>query len=232
MLTILYPDLQSSVAAEAGVYAPQQDSQLLIEAMTRSGAVTGRRVVDLCTGSGVIAIAAAQLGAQHVTAFDICPKAVRCAAGNAADAGVDVDTRLGTWGDALAAGPFDVVVSNPPYVPTSPDAHLENIPSEVGPATAWNAGLDGRQVLNPLCDSAAELLTDGGTMLIVQSEFSDTGQSLRRLRSTGLRAEVVLSQLIPFGPVLTARARWMEGIGMLPVGRREEEIVVIRAEKR
>jgi release factor glutamine methyltransferase len=229
-LTIVYPDLQSSVAAATGVYAPQHDSQLLIEAMTLTGAVTGRRVVDLCTGSGVIAVAAAQLGAHSVTAFDICPKAVRCATSNAAEAGVDV--RLGTWADALDAGPFDVVVSNPPYVPTSPDAHLEEIPAEVGPATAWNAGVDGRQVLNPLCDSAADLLTDTGTMLIVQSEFSDTEQSLRRLRSAGLDAEVVLNQLIPFGPVMTARASWMESIGMLPVGRREEEIVVIQATKR
>nr|WP_109751055.1 HemK2/MTQ2 family protein methyltransferase [Mycolicibacterium aromaticivorans] len=232
MLTILYPDLQSSVAVVPGVYAPQHDSQLLIEAMTLTGAVTGRRVVDLCTGSGVIAIAAAQLGAHSVTAFDICPKAVRCATANADDAGVGVDARLGTWGDALAAGPFDLVVSNPPYVPTSPDAHLEDISAEVGPPTAWNAGVDGRQVLNPLCDSAAELLSDWGTMLIVQSEFSDTEQSLARLRGTGLDADVVLSQVIPFGPVLSARALWMEKIGMLPAGRREEEIVVIRAEKR
>jgi release factor glutamine methyltransferase len=232
MLTILYPDLQSSVAADAGVYAPQDDSQLLIEAMTLTGVVTGRRVVDLCTGSGVIAIAAAQLGASNVTAFDICPKAVRCATNNAAEVGVAIDTRLGTWGEALHAGPFDVVVSNPPYVPTSPDAHLEEIPAGVGPATAWNAGLDGRQVLNPLCDSAPNLLSDSGTMLIVQSEFSGTEQSLRRLRDAGLDAEVFLSQLIPFGPVLTARASWMESVGMLPVGRREEEIVVIRAEKR
>ncbi|PND55105.1 methylase [Mycobacterium sp. ENV421] len=232
MLTILYPDLQSSVAAVPGVYAPQHDSQLLIEAMTLTGAVTGRRVVDLCTGSGVIAIAAAQLGARSVTAFDICPKAVRCAADNADDAGVGVDAQLGTWCDAVAAGPFDLVVSNPPYVPTSPDAHLEQIPAEVGPSTAWNAGVDGRQVLNPLCDSAAELLSDNGTMLIVQSEFSDTEQSLSRLRGAGLDADVLLRQVIPFGPVLSARASWMEKIGMLPAGRREEEIVVIRAEKR
>ncbi|WP_431240563.1 HemK2/MTQ2 family protein methyltransferase [Mycolicibacterium aichiense] len=231
-MTILYPDLQSSVAAVPGVYAPQHDSQLLIEAMTLTGAVTGRRVVDLCTGSGVIAIAAAQLGARSVTAFDICPKAVRCAADNAVEAGVGVDTRLGTWGDAVAAGPFDLVVSNPPYVPTSPDAHLEQIPAEVGPSTAWNAGVDGRQVLNPLCDSAAELLCDNGTMLIVQSEFSDTEQSLNRLRGAGLDADVLLRQVIPFGPVLSARASWMEKIGMLPAGRREEEIVVIFAEKR
>jgi release factor glutamine methyltransferase len=232
MLTSLYPDVRGSLRVTAGVYAPQHDSQLLIEAMTRSGALSGRRVLDLCTGSGAVAIAAAQLGARNVTALDICPKAVRCATRNAAEAGVRVDARQGTWGDALKASPFEVVVSNPPYVPTSPDAHLEDIPIDVGPATAWNAGADGRKVLNPLCDSAPELLTDSGTMLIVQSEFADVEQSLRRLRSGGLRAEVVLSQLIPFGPVLMARAKWMESIGMLPVGRREEEIVVIRADKR
>jgi release factor glutamine methyltransferase len=227
-LTILYPDVQNSVP----VYAPQHDSQLLIEAMTRCGAVRGRRVLDLCTGRGVVAIAAAQLDARNVTALDISPHAIRCARSGAAEAGVCVDARVGTWADALAAGPFDVVVSNPPYVPTGPDAHLEDIPADVGPATAWNAGADGRLVLNPLCDYAPELLTERGTLLIVQSEFADAEQSLRRLRSAGLRAEVVLSQLIPFGPVLAARARWMESIGMLPVGRREEEIVVIRAEQR
>jgi release factor glutamine methyltransferase len=204
----------------------------LIEAMTRCGAVTGRRLLDLCTGSGAVAVAAAQLGARSVTAFDICPDAVACATANAADAGVGVDARVGMWVDAFLAGPYDVVVSNPPYVPTGPDADLECIPAAIGPAAAWNAGLDGREVLNPICDCASELLTAGGTMLIVQSEFADTAQSLHRLRGSGLRAEVVLSQLIPFGPVLTARAGWMESIGMLPVGRREEEIVVIRAEKR
>ncbi|NTY59662.1 methyltransferase [Mycolicibacterium sphagni] len=227
----LFPDVRGSLRVTAGVYAPQHDSQLLIEAMTRSGAVTGRQVLDLCTGSGAVAIAAAQLGARSVTALDVCPEAIACTAGNAAATGVYVDARVGTWVEALAVGPFDVVVSNPPYVPTSPAAHLEDISVEVGPATAWNAGADGRLVLNPLCDSAPELLTDSGTMLIVQSEFADVEQSLRHLRSAGLRAEVVLSQLIPFGPVLRARANWMESIGMLPVGRREEEIMVIRAEK-
>ncbi|WP_319429531.1 HemK2/MTQ2 family protein methyltransferase [Mycobacterium sp. RTGN5] len=231
-MTILYSDVQDAGSATPGVYAPQHDSQLLIEAMARSGVVSGSRVLDLCTGSGAVAIAAAQLRARNVTAFDICPHAVEYATNNAAQAGVHIDARVGMWVDAVVAGPYDVVVSNPPYVPTGPDADLESIPAEVGPPTAWNAGLDGREVLDPLCDNAPELLAPGGTILIVQSELSDTDQSLRRLRSGGLRAEVVLSQLIPFGPVLKARAKWMESIGMLPVGRREEEIVVIRADKR
>ena len=230
-LTILYPDLQDSVIATAGVYAPQHDSHLLIEAMSVAAEVAGRRVLDLCTGSGVVAIAAAQLGARSVTAFDICPRAVSCAMDNAATAGVAVDARVGSWTAAIAGGPYDLVVSNPPYVPTGPNPHREVIPSPAGPARAWNAGADGRLILDPLCDSAPQLLTEGGAMLIVQSEFADVEHSLRRLRDGGLRAEAVLRQLIPFGPVLTARARWMESIGMLPVGRREEELAVIRAVK-
>jgi release factor glutamine methyltransferase len=54
---------------------------------------------------------------------------------------------------------------------------------------------------------------------------------MRRLRNTGLTAEVFVTQLIPFGPVLRARAKWLEHTGQIPVGRREEELVVIRAVK-
>lgn len=231
MLTILYPDLRQPVAAGSGVYAPQHDSLLLIEAMQQTNTVRGRAVLDLCTGSGVVAITAARLGARHVTAFDICPDAVRCARANAVAADVAVDTRLGSWESALRAGPYDLVVSNPPYVPTGPDAHLEAIPGAVGPAWAWNAGMDGRLVLDPLCDVAPALLDEGGTMLIVQSEFADADQTVRRLRRRGLRTEVLMTQLIPFGPVLHARAAWLESTGRLPVGRREERLVVIRAQK-
>ena len=231
MLTTLYPDLRAPVAASSGVYAPQHDSLLLIEAMQQTNAVSGHTVLDLCTGSGVVAIAAARLGARHVTAYDICPDAVRCARANAAAADVVVDTRVGTWESALRAGPYDLVVSNPPYVPTGPDAHLEEIPGVFGPAWAWNAGTDGRLVLDPLCDVAPALLDEEGTMLIVQSEFAGADHTVRRLRRRGLRAEVLMKQLIPFGPVLHARSSWLESTGRLPVGRREEELVVIRAQK-
>lgn len=231
MLTTLYSDPQAPVIARPGVYAPQQDSLLLIEAMQQTNAVAGRTVLDLCTGSGVVAIGAAQQGARHVTAFDICPDAVRCAMANATGVGVALDARLGTLNAALRAGPYDLVVSNPPYVPTGPEADSEAVLAEVGPAWAWNAGVDGRLVLDPLCEAAPDLLDDYGMMLIVQSEFADADRTVRQLRRGGLSAEVLMSQIIPFGPVLRSRARWLETIGKLPVGRREEELVVIRARK-
>ena len=229
-MTITFPTPRGSLDFD-GVYVPQQDSQLLIDTLKRTGLARGRRVLDLCTGSGVVAIAAAELGAASVTAFDICPHAVRCSRGNAVHAGVDVDVREGSWKGALDCAPFDVVVSNPPYVPTPPGSDEESIPRFVGPAWAWNAGPDGRMVLNPLCSSASGLLVDGGSMLLVQSALSGVEQSLNSLRSTGLYAYVVASQRIDFGPVLSERAGWLEITGQIEEGCRTEELIVIRADK-
>lgn len=234
-MTTLYPDIPSSLATP-GVYVPQADSLLLIEAMQFSAVVQRRSVLDLCSGSGVVAIAAATLGARSVTAFDICERAVQCTRNNATAAGVNVDAYRGSCEEALGHGPFELVVCNPPYVPTGPQGHPERFSSRtpqlpMGPSRAWDAGADGRMVLDPLCMTAPELLTEGGTLILVQSEFADPDRSLGLLRRGRLYAEVVMTQIIPFGPVLTSRAEWMEQSGLLPISRREEELFVIRAEK-
>lgn len=231
-MTITFPDPCETIVNDVGVYAPQHDSRLLVDTLQRTAIAEGRRVLDLCTGSGVLAVAAAQSGAAEVTAFDICPRAVQCSRANASSAGVDVDVRVGSLSDALGCWPFDVVVSNPPYVPVTPDSEAESIPAVVGPVWAWDAGDDGRLVLDPLCAAAPKLLTDGGTMLLVQSEFAGVEESLTALRSGGLDVDIVQWQWIPFGPVLSARAKWLEASGRLRAGRREELLVVIRADKR
>lgn len=226
MLTTLYAD--ASVAAVPGVYAPQHDSLLLIEALRLIGPLAGRSVLDLCTGSGVVAIAAARRGAADVTAFDICERAIRCTRRNSASAGAGVRARIGSHTAAVEHGPYDVVLANPPYVPVQPGAHP--LPAAVGPSRAWDAGPDGRLVLDPLCDAAPRLMNTGGVMLIVQSEFAAPEESLRILRRS-MDAAVVLSRTIPFGPVMHARAEWMQSTGILTPGRRQEELVVIRADK-
>lgn len=207
------------------VYPPQHDSALLIDVLRSTGRVPGNRVADLCTGSGVVGLAAAASGASDVTALDLSADAVRCARSNAAAAGLNVDVHLGSWARAVEFGPFDVVTCNPPYVPYDDGADVVPV---AGPSTAWNAGRDGRLVLDPLCENVPSMLADGGTVLIVQSEFAGINATVRALRAAGLRADVVAEQLIPFGPVMSARAEWLEREGLLPHGRREEWIAVIR----
>jgi release factor glutamine methyltransferase len=228
-VTTAYTDV-GNVVVEEGVYTPQQDSQLLIDVMDKTGLAAGHRVADLCTGSGVVAIAAARQGASVVTAFDISRRAVRCARANASAASVGAEVHLGSWARAVEFGPFDLVVCNPPYVPhASGEADL--MPAEQDCARAVNAGLDGRLVLDPLCVAAPELLVGGGTMLVVHSELAGIDASLAAFRDAGLNADVIAQQWIPFGPVLTARAVWLERVGLLAPGVRKEKLVVIRAEK-
>jgi release factor glutamine methyltransferase len=228
MLTTAYTDLDGPVV-EGGVYPPQEDSQLLIDVMEKTGLVRGREVADLCTGSGIVAIAAYEQGAAEVAAFDICARAVRAARRNALTAGADVAVHLGSWARAVEFGPYDLVVCNPPYVPHDPGNNSQ-LPSYVGPPQAWDAGYNGRLVLDPLCANVRQLLKSGGCLLLVQSEFAEPRKTLAALASSGLDAEILAWQWIPFGPVLSSRAQWLEGTGRLEPGRREEELVVIRAD--
>ena len=227
-MSTAYPDERDAGVAAQGVYAPQDDSRVLIDVLEKTGLAMGRRFADLCTGSGVVAMAAQ--GASAVTAFDICARAVRCARVNAVCAGVDVDVHLGSWARAVEFAPFDLVVCNPPYVPHDPRVN-NALPAMIGPARAWDAGYDGRLVLDPLCGTVPDLLAHRGSLLLVQSEFADPRRTLAALSSAGLDAEIVAWQWIPFGPVLTSRARWLEETDRLDPGRREEELLVIKADK-
>jgi release factor glutamine methyltransferase len=85
-------------------------------------------------------------------------------------------------------------------------------------------------VLDPLCAAAPRLLAEAGTLLIVQSEFSGTHATVEALSDAGLSAAVVAQESVPFGPVLRARAEWLERTGRLEQNRRMEELVVIRAD--
>ncbi|SNT29971.1 HemK2/MTQ2 family protein methyltransferase [Rhodococcoides kyotonense] len=215
-----------AISVDDGVYAPQEDSFLLCSEIVSLDILPGARVLDLCTGSGIAAIEAARNGAREVFAYDISERAVACAEANSAANGTTVNVCLGTLDDALHRGPFDVVVSNPPYVPS------RNEPVGMGLNRAWDAGDRGRTVLDLLCASMPALLALGGTAVFVQSELADVDESLRQLRSAGLDAEVVRRQTIDFGPVMHERASWLEATDQIDIGCRHEELAVIRSRRR
>ncbi len=222
---------RSTVIVTGGdVYAPQDDSHLLIEQVAALPAgLSGLRVLDFCTGSGVVALAAARLGSASVTAVDVSAQAAGCARRNAAATGLTVEVITGSFAEAAAAGPYDVVLCNPPYVPAPISA--ERFPV-AGPTQAWDASTDGRLVLDPLCSSAPELLTENGTLLLVQSEYSGIDETLDALDRAGMDAQITARRTVDFGPVMASRALWMEDQGMLVAGCREEVLVVVRARKR
>ncbi|MEV4644778.1 HemK2/MTQ2 family protein methyltransferase [Saccharopolyspora sp. NPDC049357] len=209
----------------SAVYRPQGDTWLLARALGDAGIEPGSRVLDVGTGTGALALAAARTGAREVTAVDVSIAAVAVAGLNAWLRGLPVRAERG---DALArdyADPFDVVLANPPYVPAQGSGPPR------GAARAWDAGYDGRAVIDRLCVRAPELLGGGGTLLLVQSDLADVEATLARLRAGGLKAAVVDRQAQAFGPVLDERAAVLEERGLIRRGQRCEELVVIRADR-
>ncbi|MEU0102654.1 HemK2/MTQ2 family protein methyltransferase [Streptomyces sp. NPDC006267] len=208
-----------------GVYRPQTDTLLLALAMRREGIGPGTDLLDLCTGSGALALHAARLGAR-VSAVDISRRAVATARLNAALARLPVTVRRGDLLRALPGRTFDAVVSNPPYVP----APSPSVPRH-GAGRSWDAGPDGRVILDRICDDAFAALRPGGLLLLVQSGLSRPEQTVDRLSAAGLDVSVADRVTIPFGPVTRRRAAWLRARGLLRAHHDREELVVIRARK-
>src|SRR5258705_3953108 len=138
-MTSAYTDLDPTFVP-SDVYVPREDSQLLVDVMEKSGLARGSRVADLCTGTGIVAIAACEQGASQVTAFDICPRAVHCARTDAAAAGFDVSVHLGSWARAVEFGPYDLVVCHPAYLPQDPSVDGGQLTAYLEPARALGSG--------------------------------------------------------------------------------------------
>lgn len=213
------------------VYRPQEDTWLLIEQLCLGGFAAGARVADLCTGSGVIAYECAALGARSVMAVDSCLTAVEAARKRCAEAACAVSVEHGDVAALVGRGRFDLVTCNPPYVPALPLAGGRDPDPDMAPRHSWDAGTDGRRVLNTVCAIAPHLLAPGGTLLVVQSEFANIEATLESLRFSGLRSEVVATKSIPFGPVLRRQSAWLEARTLLEPGRRTEKLAVIAAQR-
>jgi release factor glutamine methyltransferase len=206
-----------------GVFAPISDSRLLAACLRRE-LRPGAHVADVCTGSGLLAVTAALHGAAAVSATDRSRRAVLSARINARLNGVTVRARRGDLLEPLRGKRFDLIVSNPPYVP----AETEALPSR-GAARAWDAGRNGRAVIDRLCDEAPAHLRPGGMLLLVHSTICGENATRERLEQNGLQTDVVARRRGALGPILAQRAHTLEARGMLAPGEREEEIIVIRA---
>jgi release factor glutamine methyltransferase len=205
-----------------GVFPPHSDSLLLAEHL-RDVVEPGASVADICTGSGVLAVTAACRGAGRVVAVDVSRRAVLSAWINARLNGVSIRALRGDLFAPLYGERFDLIVSNPPYVPAAED----ELPTR-GRARAWDAGRDGRALLDRICVQAPARLRPGGSVLIVHSSVCDPDRTVEMLAKGGLAAEVLVRSRGPLGPLLSNRRATLEQHGLLPPDAREEEIVLIR----
>lgn len=149
------------------VLIPRPDTELLVEAALRrlAGAAPGR-VLDLGTGSGAVAIAIAKHRPQmQIDAVDVADAAVSLAATNARLLSVpNASFRQADWYSACGEQCYDLIVSNPPYIPSA-DPHLFEGDLRFEPRRALTPGADGMAAIRAIVAGAASRLAPHGWLL-------------------------------------------------------------------
>lgn len=193
-----------------GVLIPRPETELLVESVLNlAERVQAPRIVDVGTGSGAIAIALAhQLPNADITAIDISSQAIDIARQNAGRNSVS-DRISFLKGDLLAPvaeRQFDIVASNPPYVPTTDRASLAVEVREHEPALALFAGDDGFDVYRRLIPAAlAALVSDG--YIALEIGFGQSTQIGELLSSSGFHEVDFLRDLQNIPRVAIAQRR-------------------------
>ena len=218
--------MQPRLVTLPGVFRPISDSRFLADVLREQTLPPKARTLDLCTGSGILALTAALRGARDVTAVDVSRRAVLTVRLNARLNGVRVRALRGDLYAPVAGQRFDAITSNPPYVPSEDD----ELPT-TGPQRAWEGGRDGRLVLDRIIDGAAGHLRPGGFVLLTHSSVLGTERTLEGLEAQGLQADVVARRRGPLGPLMTQRVQALEADGLLAPGQRDEDVVIVRGRK-
>ena len=146
-----------------GVLIPRPETELLVEQVL-GRARPGMRVLDVGAGSGCVGVTLALESRLRVFATDVSLDALGIAARNAVGLGAKVYFVLGDLAAPFGGASFDVVVSNPPYVPESDRESLAAEVREWEPAMALFAGGQGLDVYRRLIPEAARVLRPGGLL--------------------------------------------------------------------
>lgn len=203
---------------ETKVYQPAEDSGLLARAGVEH-VHSGDLALEVGTGSGWVARTVAEETGARVLGSDVNPHAVRQARerGRRSESGgqrTSDDARAGVEvvrADLLTPfrdGAFDVVLFNPPYLPTDPD-------NEWGDwmETALSGGASGRELVDPFLDDVGRVLAPGGAVLLLVSSLTGFDDVLVRAADNGFGAETVVEESYPFETLSVVKLTLADGDG-------------------
>jgi release factor glutamine methyltransferase len=187
---------------------PRPDTEAVVEQaldMVRPAPAPSLRIVDIGTGSGAILLALlSQLPGAIGVGTDVSFAALATARSNARDLGLTLRAAFVACNYAAAlSGPFDLIVSNPPYIPSSDIQNLSRDVRDHDPLRALDGGRDGFDAYRALIPQAAQLLKAGGA-LVVEAGLSQSHEIEGLMTAAGL--EVTGPPKADLGGVLRAVA--------------------------
>ncbi|MEC7816310.1 MAG: peptide chain release factor N(5)-glutamine methyltransferase [Pseudomonadota bacterium] len=167
------------LAVNATTLIPRPDTECLVEIALGLPLPDNARVLDLGTGTGAIALAlASERPGWAITACDRIPEAVELARQNSKTLGLPITVIESRWFEQIPAGTFDLLVSNPPYIPAA-DRHLGEGDVRYEPESALVAGDDGLDDIRYLIKEGRNRIALGGWMALEHGY--DQGDKVRAL---------------------------------------------------
>ena len=150
---------------DSNVLIPRFDTEILVERALKEIGEKEARVLDMCTGSGAIAITVALNSKATVVASDISPLALNVARRNALDKCVSVEFIESDLFEKIE-GKFDYILINPPYIPTSDIETLDEEVKDYEPILALDGGVDGMDVYRKIASEYQNYLNENGVLML------------------------------------------------------------------
>lgn len=170
------------------VLIPRFETEILAEEALKK--ITPQSsVLDLCTGSGCIAIAVQKKSGCKVTAADISEKAVKSAKSNAEENNAEIEFIVSDMFENLGGRKFDIIISNPPYIKSADIGGLEREVKGYEPLSAIDGGEDGLKYYKIIAENAEDYLNDGGSILL-EIGYNQSGE-VKKLFSEYKNIEII-----------------------------------------
>jgi len=151
------------------VLIPRFDTEVLVEeVLALSKKDKSKRILDMCTGSGAIAIALKKLGGfERVDALDISDKALEVSKRNAKELDLDINFLKSDMFSSLTSEiKYDIIVSNPPYIQSDVVDTLENEVKDFEPRLALDGDVDGMKFYKIIAENYENYLADNGVLAL------------------------------------------------------------------
>ncbi|GAA5819399.1 MAG: methyltransferase [Methanobrevibacter sp. CfCl-M3] len=182
------------IETNLNVYEPSDDSYLLAENLIIK---EGDEVLEIGTGSGIIAIKASIL-AKSVFATDINYDALKLAEKNIRMNEIEnIELCFGNLFEPVKNKKFDLILFNPPYLPTNEDDIFEDNLNY-----AFDGGIDGMKTINPFLNQVKNHLKSDGKVQMIQSSLSKIQETINKLEKNGFAVDITARERFFFEEII------------------------------